>query len=776
MAISTGQLTITHILDGSFYEEQFASSSSHTDAPIVGWSLTVPEVQPDHYVWKRTRKVNADGTFESWTDPIRITGLAGEKGKEGEVKKLGGYIYNETLILAGFDDNVLATSSGYLYVNNKRITIPYTQVALIGDGLGLIGIDFDNEIIVVKMVPEQGHVKWADYNTLENKTPQYLFAEFNNQSVTFFSPMSPQSYIKTHFMKIISQAVDDNGTSSQSGIDALNLWADALEIQHVFESLAVLKAFIGRLTAQDLEIAEGGSIRQNYDKNGNVEDAQLPGYYLGKGRLKANDAELIGTLRTGGDIHSGIARVAIRDRVGIIEGPTFSGSGVDDLDIVAEGKEDAANWDIKITRANVVEENFALQDGWWKKTTLDVTATTYFSIYDMACSANIAVAVGTYGAWTRSTDGGKTWAPVQTSTIGYERRIEWHGVACGGGSTWIMVGRTERKDQSYSGSYYSRSTDNGLTWSTPILVDSGGNRLSGIASNGSTWIACGADGDSYGRYIRSTDDGVSWSKHTVKTQMLWTNIACSGNTWIIVTSSVYPGQAPYRSTNNGSSWSTVGASDKAYWGIAASGNTWIMLGTENNVYRSTNGGASFSSISLAALGASSVMYDLAVHGTTWIVSDRYRAFLSLNDGQSWVKIAEDYDGVYNHMAGDNGNWIIGQRDIGRLQFSTDYIAVRKNNGAWSSEIALHPKRNITIATDTIIKFGSVIGHIVEDQWSFKKDELHGLVIMKSNGDQYLMASGGVLSASKFKGPLEGQVNSEATRNDSDKKVWGAVFN
>ncbi len=53
---------------------------------------------------------------------------------------------------------------------------------------------------------------------------------------------------------------------------------------------------------------------------------------------KIDDAEVIGTLRTGDDAPQD-ARVGIRESVGIIEGPTHVGTGLDDLSVIQDGSE-----------------------------------------------------------------------------------------------------------------------------------------------------------------------------------------------------------------------------------------------------------------------------------------------------------------------------------------------------------------------------------------------------------------------------------------------------
>ena len=69
-----------------------------------------------------------------------------------------------------------------------------------------------------------------------------------------------------------------------------------------------------------------------------------------------------------------------------------------------------------------------------------------------------------------------------------------------------------------------------------------------------------------------------------------------------------------------------------------------------------------------------------------------------------------------------------------------------------------PSKDITIA------FDSRNGHSVGDYWRFIQGSMRGLVIEDSSGNEYLSASGGVVTIT--------QINQETTNN----KVYGAVFN
>jgi hypothetical protein len=83
MPIAIGQISITEVLDGSWYEHEYATSSSPTSAPTSGWALSIPSPTAGHYVFRRSRLAHADGTYGSWEAAIRITGEKGEVGASG---------------------------------------------------------------------------------------------------------------------------------------------------------------------------------------------------------------------------------------------------------------------------------------------------------------------------------------------------------------------------------------------------------------------------------------------------------------------------------------------------------------------------------------------------------------------------------------------------------------------------------------------------------------------------------------------------------------------
>lgn len=115
------------------------------------------------------------------------------------------------------------------------------------------------------------------------------------------------------------------------------------------------------------------------------------------------------------------------------------------------------------------------------------------AIYGMATDGNgVWVACGSNGAIYRSSDNGASWGSV-TSPFG---TALVYAVATDGNGVWVAV----------SSSHYSRSTDNGVTWSAVSTSARGFD----VATDGDgVWYALGG-GDGF----VSNNNGVSWTSFT----------------------------------------------------------------------------------------------------------------------------------------------------------------------------------------------------------------------------------------------------------------------
>ncbi|HUT66697.1 MAG TPA: sialidase family protein [Spirochaetota bacterium] len=139
--------------------------------------------------------------------------------------------------------------------------------------------------------------------------------------------------------------------------------------------------------------------------------------------------------------------------------------------------------------------------------------------------------------FSRSTDGGASWSAVKVlNSNAASDETAWDyfpGTMTDGNGTWVAAWYSSA-DIDYAGTdldiLFSRSTDDGVTWSGPHLLDSnatsgtGEDRLPSVMTDGSgTWVTVwrsmeifndsGIDRDIF--FSRSTDNGASWSASQV---------------------------------------------------------------------------------------------------------------------------------------------------------------------------------------------------------------------------------------------------------------------
>jgi hypothetical protein len=455
-----------------------------------------------------------------------------------------------------------------------------------------------------------------------------------------------------------------------------------------------------------------------YNADGVLTDTDGAGFWLGEsGQLKANYGEFLGSLRTGADAPTG-ARVSIKDRTGIVSGPTFSGSGTDDLSVVKDGTI-AGDYIVKVTGKDVdTGTDLGFDNVSWS-TPVQNGGYNWRSI---AVSNATCVMVGEDGYWSRSTDGGVTWStPVQNGNL------TWYSIAVSG-TTWVMVGGS---------GYWSRSTDDGVSWSTP--VKNGDYYWLGIAVSGTTWVMVR---DGY--WSRSTDNGVSWSTPVKNGDYFWQGIAVSGTTWVMFCDGGYWS----RSTDNGATWSTPVQNGNLVWNsIAVSNATWVMVGRNGYWSRSTDGGVTWST---PVQNGNLTWYSIAVSGTTWVmVGGSGYWSRSTDDGVSWSTPVKNGDYSWRSIAVSNATWVmVGEHGYwSRKQHNVyaDTFAWSKDSGDFSDDISMYPIRNITIGTDIVIRFPAYTGHVVGDTWSFTQEAIYGLKIADKDGNVYVKAGNGVFT-------------------------------
>jgi len=270
VALAIGQISITHILDGSHVHYQYASNTSETTSPTSGWTDAVPAPVSGYYVWQRIRTEYADGSAGDWSTPIRITGSKGNTGEKGDTGSagtqgppgpsgipgyLGMYAEGDVLYLKGFaEDGTLTEDHGYLYIGKSRISVPEASWTITGENQGFVVFD-DGVVLIAKMIPQSNYIQWCDYNdptvNLDIGT-SYLIGKFFKDAnginqIEMVPPILPNTFTKEHFMDILNERNEEE----------FKVWASALGVQQVFKSLAAWDIFADNLKVNHLEVTDG---------------------------------------------------------------------------------------------------------------------------------------------------------------------------------------------------------------------------------------------------------------------------------------------------------------------------------------------------------------------------------------------------------------------------------------------------------------------------------------------------------------------------------------
>jgi hypothetical protein len=348
----------------------FHTAWANNDTGTEGFSTTVSTDKL--YIGTYTDHTETDSTDPTKYKWVKIKGDTGEQGPQGppgNPGELGIYADGTTLHVKGFaEDGTLTAPFAYLYAEGARHQVNAYSETLTNDGQGYVLFD-GSSIHFAKLTANGESKKWVSYNTLEEySTSMFVIGSFvkNNGIISDIEVLPPQrmdQFEIRHFMEILKSG----------DIQDINVWALANGIGTVFERIATLEAFVKKLFANQIEIMSGGSLYSRYTSDGNppssgagfylsssgefksknvelvngaifsgftkdgVPSENGVGYHLSpNGLLQAINAKLIGTLRTGKDAATN-ARVSIRDESGIISGPTFYGSGLNDLTIIKSG-------------------------------------------------------------------------------------------------------------------------------------------------------------------------------------------------------------------------------------------------------------------------------------------------------------------------------------------------------------------------------------------------------------------------------------------------------
>jgi hypothetical protein len=311
MSVAIGQHSITHLLDGSTGEDQYASNGSLTVAPVDGWTSSVPAPEAGSYVWRRSRAAHADGTYGSWGTAMRITGAVGQQGEigpagpqgpSGNPGAIGVNTDGSTIQVSGFDaDGQFGSPTGIVHMGSSRFQLNQASYAVTSSGQGYILASASGEVRFARLVAETegsastSRMVWKDFNGGTEITGDAVIGNFRVESlVVAFAeitpPLSPDQFIRSQFMEILRS----------SGADGQQLqdMAIALGADRVFQTIVAIDAFIRSLWVSRLESEIYSTDANGYPDSGFHLDGITGIAKIAS--LMAKNADIVGTFTSDG--------------------------------------------------------------------------------------------------------------------------------------------------------------------------------------------------------------------------------------------------------------------------------------------------------------------------------------------------------------------------------------------------------------------------------------------------------------------------------------------
>jgi hypothetical protein len=428
--------------------------------------------------------------------------------------------------------------------------------------------------------------------------------------------------------------------------------------------------------------------------------------------------ELLGTLRTGYNAPTD-ARVAIQDESGITSGPTFTGSGLNDLTITNAGYV-AGDFRVKISGINNATDSG--KEGYWA-TPFKVGTTAWYGI--AVNSAGRFVAVGDYGGITYSDDG-ITWAtPFAVGTT------NWRGIAVNSAGRFVAVG-------AYG---YISYSDDGITWETPFQV--GTRYWYAVAVNSSgRFVAVGDYGN-----VSYSNDGITWVTPFQVGTSFWYGIAVNSSGRFVAGGEY--GDISY--SDDGITWATPFRVGITNWrGIAVNSAGRFVAGGNSGYVSYSDDGITWATP--FAVGTTN-WRGIAVNSAGRFVAVGAYGYISYSDdGITWATPFQVYTvgtSYWYGIAVNSSGRFVAVDEYGYITMSLlqDTIQISSNGGTtWGSNTLIPLNGSIPITGFGIdILFGHAEGHTVGDYWSFEQGAMRGLAITDSAGHEYFSASNGVVT-------------------------------
>lgn len=179
-------------------------------------------------------------------------------------------------------------------------------------------------------------------------------------------------------------------------------------------------------------------------------------------------------------------------------------------------------------------------------------------------------------------------------------------------------------------------------------------------------------------FTRSTNRGTTWSTPVIVSYV--TDMAISPNGNIFLSQNQYKIS---RSTNKGASWTVVGTgiNESSCGGVLVTAQGTVLAGTASGIYRSTNNGNNWTKVAGAAhMGADTTIaafasYDgialFALSRSNQTYPEKGYVFRSTDDGVTWIKGASSLDSVIIYKAVATADGKIIARTNNAVRVTTD---------------------------------------------------------------------------------------------------------
>ena len=321
----------------------------------------------------------------------------------------------------------------------------------------------------------------------------------------------------------------------------------------------------------------------------------------------------------------------------------------------------------------------------------------YVQIATLSGSDQSSVGGLAYLATENTTLGRVAFDPFSDRVINYvvnRNSFTWNGstqilstyainvIATDGIATWIIAG---------ANGYFSRSIDNGLTWSGYAQITGWStNAIRAMTTdNKGVWFVAGDNGT----FSKSLDNGATWSNaatplgfgsNTVR------GIATDGvRKWIVVGDN---GQMNI-SLNDGYNWGTAftvsGWTTNNIYTISNNKAIWIIGGAGGLSSISIDRGVTWTAAAQITGFGSNIIYSIVNNGiTTWMAGGgNGNCCFSINNGSTWSSVTSGVlsstNAIYSVATDFNGEWIVGGASGFYNKVNTISIAIGSGGSSYT---------------------------------------------------------------------------------------------